>query len=282
MGYGTRTNSLKGSRYRGRSSKRKSNATAKIRYKPPTARNQRSQILRNARLASSALRLARRHKVYTDWQYSDGSVVDQTGAWQVFQLTDFFQWNSVLRHDTAVATTASHTWIRNLQLNMRYSLAGAMSSVVSVFIVTPQRNYAQRDPFANAPIAPSEFIEPQVLNLHYNVRLNPAIFKVHHAKYFTLTQSGLDQIPGADVFPDGNPFTTYRKWQVNIPVKMSVTLPAFTAGGLTYWKEVTNAMLPYYHRYYIMIYSNTVQGVTPGADAPMFTFDQLATCINSD
>lgn len=276
-----RTNALKGTQgVRRRRFVRKKPDMAKIRYQAPTARNQRSQIMANARFIAKHCNQIRKHRVWTDWQNMNEAVFT-TGEWNSFRLTDFSTWNPVLRQDPGVNRIQSHTFVDRLVINMRVSLYAAQSSVVSVFIVSPRKSFANRDPVILPPELTAEYIYP-VNNPGYNVRINSNVWKVHAVKYMTLTTNGLDNPPGGGT-PEiaGNPFTTYRKWQVTIPCKFGVTCPIQPSVGVDTWKDTAFDMLPYYNRYFIMVYNQTVQG-TGSADSPFFTFDSLATCINSD
>lgn len=253
---------------------------AKIRYQAPTSRNQKSQIMRNARVINRHCNLLRNHRVWTDWQCMNEAIF-QSDTWNCFRLTDFSQWNPVLRQNMAVSRMESSTYVDRLVLNLRVSLFAAHSSVVSFFIVTPRKTFATRDVVTTPPALTTEFIYPQN-NPGYNVRLNSNVWKVHACKYMTLTTNGLDNPPAAPI-PEmaGNPFTTYRKWQVTVPCKMKVTIPYIPAGSAETWQDTQFDMLPFYNRYFLMVYNHTIQA-SPTSDAPFLTFDQLATCINSD
>lgn len=274
-----RRNALKGAVARGRRRGRPAaNNRLRIRYQAPTARVQRNQILANASLLAKHSRLLRRTKVFTDWQAGGkGTLVDAT--WNCFALTDFSNWTGVLRQDMAVIRTASETYLSRLQVNFRASLYAASSSVISIFVVTPRKSFATRDCLATPPQATTEFIA-SVNNVGYNVRLNPNVWKVHMSKYITLTANGLDNPPPPAPFSSGNPFTTYRKWQNTLTPKATIKVPFQPSGTPTTWKDVTLDMMPYYEKYYVMIYNATVQG--SGQDAPTVVFDQLATCINTN
>jgi len=275
----TRASHLRGSTNRGRTIRRRTKPNfSKIRYQPATARNQKSQIMANARLLARHAKLIRRHKVYTDWQFTNTINVTNSLTWYGAKLTDFSSWNPVLRQDP-LAGRSTRTFIDRMVINMRATLKDAINTGISIFIVTPRKDFASRDFSSIAPQLTTEYIYPNPGAAGFNVRLNSNVVKVHHAKYITLTANGLDDSGPPD--NAGNPFTTYRKWQVKIPFKSSVQFPAqYTAGEN--WRNVTWEMLPYYQKYYLIVFTSTEFSVTPGADGPFVTFDQLATCINSD
>ncbi len=249
---------------------------AKVRYQAPTARHQRSQILANARLLASHARQLRTHKIFTDWQNSGGITPLTSDAWSVVKLTDFADWNSVLRQDPVVALK-SHTFVARLQLNMRYNLNDADFLGLNVFVVTLRRNAASADPFTTPPVITRDWIEPSQAQ-GFNIRLNPAVYKVHFARYITLTKNALniDQVATETA---GNPYSTWKKGQINLPLRMSVTQPAlFAAAGA--WTDLVFDDLPYYHKYYLMVYPTYTASGT-GTLRPAVSYDALATCINN-
>jgi len=232
----------------------------------------------NARLLARHSAMLRRHKVYTDWQFTGTLNLDTSLQWYGSKLTDFSTWEPVLRQDP-LAGRSTRTFVQRMVINMRVSLKDAVDTGLSIFIVTPRKDFASRDFSSILPQLTTEYIYPNPGNLGYNVRLNSNVVKVHHAKYITLTANGLNDSGPPD--NAGNPFTTYRKWQVTIPFRSNVQFPAqYTAGEN--WRNVTWEMLPYYQKFYVLIFNATTLSTTPGADGPFFTFDQLATCINSD
>lgn len=275
---GSRVNGLKtfGAKRRPYKRRLKPNMS-KIRYQPPTARNQRGQIMANARLLARHARMIRNHRVWTDWQYAQESILEND-TWAGFRLTDFPSWNAVLRQDKNT-NQSTHTYVQRLVINFRASLYAASSMGLSLFIVTPRKTFASRDAVATPPVAVEEWITNGNAP-GFNLRLNSNVFKVHHAKYITLTANALDVPGAAPTTMAGNPFTTYRKWQVTLPVKMKVTVPLQPSEGASSWKDTTFQMLPYYQKYQLLLYPHISQG--SGQDAPYIAFDQLATCINAD
>lgn len=272
----TRSNALRGTGARtgtGRSRRRVSNVT-RVRLSPPTARRQKSQILRNARTLARHSRMLRQQKVWTDWQFASNLFPTASGTWDVQRLTDFTAWNSVLRQDPVVSDK-SHTFVLRLQLNMRLDLGDMDFCAFNVFIVTKRKNANQYDPWSVQPAINSEYVENSQQQ-GFNLRLNPAIYKVHFARYVTLTKNALFQ--AAQAGPAGDPRTTYRKLQVSLPVKMSVTKPATTGTGTGPWTTMHFENLPAYQQYFIMVHASW--GGT-GTINPSMVFDQLATCINS-
>lgn len=272
-----RATGLRGTGARSGASRRRKRTVniAKVRYQAPTARHQKSQILANARLLASHSKMLRRHKVYTDWHDSGSLSITSSSTWGVVKLTDFQNWTSVLRQDPVV-TEKSHTFVLRLQLNLRFLLNEADFAGISLFVVTPRKNAVGIDPFTNPPVKNVEWIEPSN-NQGFNVRLNSGIYKVHYSKYLTLTSNTLlsAAVPAETV---GNPNTTWRKSQVNVPLKMSVTQPALYGTAQGSWKLLGFDDLPYYSRFYIIAYM--VFGGT-GTATPAISYDSLITCVNT-
>lgn len=272
-----RSNALKGTSRRPRGSyKRKSVSIAKVKYQAPTARHQKSQILANARLLARHSRMLRQHKVYTDWQFDSPLTPGASGGWAVQRLTDFSSWSSVLRQDPTVIQK-SHTFVLRLQNNFRFTLNDADFAAFNLFIVTKRKNAAQYDPFTTAPTLNEDFIESAQMQ-GFNLRLNPAIYKVHYAKYVTLTKNALFQAAASSAVA-GDPYSTWKKSQCTINTKMSVTQPAINTsapGGS--WLDMNFENLPYYHQYFVLSY---VSWGGTGTVGPACSMDQLATCINT-
>ncbi len=260
-----------------RGSKRRAGPNiAKVKYQAPTARHQKSQILANARILASHSRQLRTHKVFSDWQLTGGLLLT-TDAWSVIKLTDFSDWNSVLRQDPVVIEK-SHTFIARMQLNMRYTLNDADYCGFNVFIVTMRRNATNIDPFTTPPVVTRDWIEP-AQDQGFNLRLNSGIYKVHYARYITLTENALNvaQVAGAQA---GNPYSTWKKGQINLPLRMSVTQPALFGTGIGAWRDLAFEDLPYYHKYYLMVYPTFVN-TGAGTNRPSVSYDGLAVCINA-
>ena len=248
---------------------------AKVRYQPPTARNQRRQIMSNRRQIASNTRFINRHKLYTDYQL-DTYIAPQNFTWSSLHLCEFRDWNPVLRKDITVENM-THTFVKRMQMNLRFVLNDMDYCYFSFFIVTPRRDSADRDFFALAPVLNQDWIEaPQ--SQGSLIRLNPAVVKVHYAKYVTLTANSLNSaiIPGATA---GDPRTTYRKFQVNMNLNMKVSLPTYSV-MIPNWKEKPFTQLPYYHKYQILCYTawaGAVTGLTPSV-----VTDVLFTNVNTD
>lgn len=279
-------NGLKGT---GRSTRprrytRKSGKMAKVRFQPPSARNQRSQIMSNRRDIERLKRRTRQHLIYTDWQLrGDFSPSIVNNGWACQLLMAPLQWSSVMRGDPVVSRS-THTFIKRMQINGYVTLEEADRLFISIFVVTPRKLVAGRSFDPADPIAS----DPPVLNVDYiessaepgrGIRLNSSVFKVHCAKYITLTKNALDLAPTAG--PAGNPLTTYRKFQITKDVNVKCSVPSFTTGpgGTPNWQSRRFEDFPYYQKYQILVYSSW-SGT--GSLNPRFVTDPLFTCINTD
>lgn len=289
MPYGyTRTSGLRGTgrtaNKRGGRRNKGTRSVSKVKWQKPSAFNQRKQIMNNRRSINMLASKVNRHLTYTDWQMPgefSPSLVNNGWACQLLMAP--LQWNSVMRGDPVVSRSTS-TYIKRMQINGFVSLNQADYLYLSIFIVTPRREVAGRSFDPVDPIA----ADPPVLNVDYiesnaepgrGIRLNPSVFKVHDAHYITLTKNGLGLAPAAN--NAGNPFTTYRKFQVNKPLGFKCSVPSYTTGpGATpNWHSRRFEEFPYYQKYQILTYASW--GGT-GEITPTFVTDPLFTCINTD
>lgn len=266
--------------------KRKPRRTAnvtKIRYQRPTARHQQKQILANARVISRLNKAVFGNRVYCDWRYQgqmfttldDGNI---TKTWFCVPLTNFPAWDAVLRADQNVVVSST-TYVQRMQLNLRLFLQQSDYAFFNIFVVTLRKDQSSRD----TPAAIAAGQNP-VNNVDYiaspegaNIRLNSAVWKVHYAKYRTLTESTLLEAVPSPPLVQGNPYTTYGKAQVNIPLKMKVRNP--TSG--TPWKNLNYNNLPYYQRYQLLV--EIQQGASSDVQLNLgarLDWDALFTSIN--
>lgn len=283
MPYGrTRANPL--SKFTAKSKRKRTNNATRVRWQPPSARNQQRQILSNARTINKLNRAVFGNRVYCDWQAFGqfNTQVNSTGAltrsWFCAPLTDFPSWNAVLRADQNVIA-ASTTFVQRLQLNMRLTLQQSNFAFFNIFVVSLRKDQNARDTPAqiaagNDPFIVADFVESPQGN---NIRLNSAIWKVHYAKYRTLTETTLGEAAPSPPFTAGDPTTTYGKCQVNLPVKFLVRKPQ---NGEP-WKNTGYMNLPYYQRYQLLVQilqqspASTVQN-----NAARLDWDMLGTTIN--
>lgn len=284
MAYGrksTRANRLR--QYTAKSRRKRVNNTTRVRFQPPTARNQQKQILANARTINRLNRAVFGNRVWCDWRYQgqmfanldDGNV---TKTWFCVPLTNFPGWDAVLRADQNVVQSST-TYVQRMQLNLRLFLQQSDYAFFNIFVVTLRKDQNARDtPVAIAagqnPINNTDYIaSPEGAN----IRLNSAIWKVHYAQYRTLTETTLLEAVPAPPLVAGNPMTTYGKAQVNIPLKMNVRKPQ---NGEP-WKNLPYINLPYYQRYELLVEIQQNAAETTGTNlGARLDWDALFTTIN--
>lgn len=276
MPFARRTTALRGTSSRKSSRRRPVKKTTKIRYQPPTARNQKTQIMANARAISRNAKALYRHKVYCDWQISGTGSPAAFANWQVQPLVNPINWNGVLRQDQNVLES-SHTFLKRLQLNMRFELGQKDNCYFNVFIVTLRKNFSGLDPMLEDAMgtAGDLWIEPTSTQ-GANIRLNSGVFKVHYSKYVSLTENTMGQAAKDGLA--GNPYSTWRKCQVDLPLNMSLTYPLIGTTANS-WKALAVSDIPYYHRYYMLTY---MAGEGSGTLFPFMGYDCLYTTINTD
>lgn len=271
--------------YTKRKVRRRSNIATRAKYQRPTAQNQKRQIVSLARRVSLNTKAIRSQRVYTDYQFADnlaettGIVTDlQGGHWQGYALTDFTQWKPVLRQDTN-AQESSKTFCMRMQMNCRVDIGDVLQiAYINLFVVSLRRDATDVVILTPPPIGAisqltlnDDFVEGSS-NQGVNVRLNPARFKVHACKYITLLPN-TPTTPITAGFSVGNPYSTWRKWQWNVPLKFNVRTSASTRP----WLKLNFDDMAHYQKFYLLAYSTNLGGT----NGPTFACDILNTCINT-
>ncbi len=264
--------------------KRRPSMVSKVYRRKPTARNQQKQIAAVTRLAVANRR--RFQSVYTDWQISPTSDPSDIGygfnlspaTWQTIRLTNFDQWEPVLRQSDVV-NDSNHTFVKRIQINLRANI-NAGYATCNFFIVRTRFTDATRDLFSAPPtVANGDFTE----NTNFPgacIRLNSSKFKVLAHTYFTLKTHPVGTAPGSPNFIPGDPLPAEKKWQWTIHPSCKVHQSAFSSGGSVVpgkWPQKAFEDLPYYNRLYLMAYVNLDTNITRGS----WYADSLATCVNS-
>jgi hypothetical protein len=255
-----------------RKSRRASNLK-KTRYQAPTARNQKRQILGNATAINRIYKMLP-SPAYCDWQlggahYSGPPGLAINTAINSTELLDPQSWISVLRKDENVSESST-TQVKRMQMNIRYMLNDSRYSQMSLFIVTIRKNAANRLNL-NVLTQGNDYISS--VEQGWNVRLNPAVFKVHYARYCTLTNNAL-LLPVGVVA--GTPTTTYKKGQVNISMNMKLREP----NGFP-WVQMQQFQLTPSNRYYLLTFQNTITRTgDPDLLPASINYDCLFTTYN--
>lgn len=269
------------------SKRRRLNPVSRIRNQAPTAKNQKRQITRLAKRVAKNSKAIAAQKVFTDYQYGTQAPVTRgasfsltDGTWFGISLTDYSFWQPTLRIDQNVVDS-SRTYALRAQINCRADI-GSVTQVayLNVFLVSPRSDAV--DPIGLNPPPPNNMIQLQqnidfiqaTANPGVNVRLNSGKYKVHACKYITLTPNTFETAtPTGDAV--GNPYSTWRKWQWNLPLKFSVVQPARGQS----WKTLDFNQQAHYRKFYLIAYSSLVPGGTESAN---FDVDILYTCLNFD
>lgn len=273
MPYGFRNSKVRSSALKGNNANSKSRRTSNItraKYQPPTARNQRKQIVSNAYTIAKLVRLARMNKVYTDYQFASQAELTPN-VFAFLALTDFSSWNPVLRQNT-VARAEKNATLLHIILNLRFSMSAPAGVVTSpqywsFFVITP-RTHSQGNPVV-AWVNGDDYIFNNPTQ-QANIRLNPGRWKVLASRYMTLTKVSESQsaVPASDA---GNPLTTYRKAQITLKTKTLVKNP----NGA--WLAQSFDLLPPWQRIYIVVFCST----TDPLSTPRMYYDSVATMLTS-
>jgi len=279
--YGTRKNGLKS--YTARKGRRRTSVSTRAKYQAPTARNQQKQIRSLAWRVAKNTRFIANQKVYTDYQWGDALTPStgiaqalNSGTWYGFGLTDFARWLPCLRQDGNVFES-SKTYCVRMQLNCRVDIGDVdQLTYINIFVVSPRRDAVDVVNLTAPPLGSmtqlslgQDFIENSQ-NQGAAVRLNSGRFKVHAAKYVTLTPNAPSEpLPTGQAV--GNSFSTWRKWQWNVPLKFTVRNPSNRP-----WHDLIFEDMAYYQRFYLLAYSTNIGGVA----GPRLDSTILSTAIN--
>lgn len=266
-----------------RKRRRVASTATRIKYQKPSAGNQKRQILANARTIQR-IRASLPPPLWTDYHrrftcYGIASVSDNNISQSVqgFTLTDFSTWIPTMRQ-SLIVESKSQTTVKKMSMNIRYSLNAAYWSQVTVFIVTPRKDYVNKDPLPQGSLqAGSDYI----LNLdEMNPRLSPACWKVHYSRSVTMAKgtflSPPNELGGEQVTSQTS--STWKKGQVLMNMNMKVRVPITNRP----WRQLPFDSLGYWQRYYALVF--ITQGTGPGANVETLTdvqFDVWNTCVNS-
>lgn len=279
----TRKNALRGGTARPR--RRRTSMARKFSRRRASTYNNKRSVVTLARAVSRNSAVLRAQRIWTDYQYflapelPGFSQLLENDTWYSYPLTDVSKWESCLRRDTNVEQSA-RCFVSRMQMNLRLELRDS-SSFVNVFLVTLRKDAVSKlDDLAAGFSLPGEinpltenndFIEGQITGA--NLRLNPAIFKVHAVWYKTLVANQLAQAP-VDDQNVGNPNTTWCKKQWNTRLNTTIRSPIGKQ-----WSFVPFDQMPYYNKYYLLCYAHT-DSTLPNPQGPLLSVDTLYTAIN--
>lgn len=260
--------------------KRRTSVATKAKYQAPTARNQKRQILGNA-LDIRALKRLIGPPVYTDWIYGgelDSRVPDNSYSQTIAQaqLMSPVQWGACLRQDVNVIESST-TVVKRMQINLRYNLRSSNWAQFTTFVVSIRKDAADRIINQTGLTEGPDYINS--LAQDFNVRLNPAVFKVHYVSNKSLTNNSWlapTFNPQGQILA-GNPNTTWSKGQVNMNLNFRLRQPS---QGLS-WTAMDQSMLGPSQRLFLISFI-VQQSDTPGSlSGANVTFDSLYTCYNT-
>lgn len=269
--------------------RKRTGVITKAKYKPRTTAANRSLIKSNA-FAIRAIKRLMPSPLYTDWQYSnvlrpvieDAALVNSIHQAQLMSPSDGNGnafWEPVMRQDQNVVE-ASSTRVLRMQLNLRYRLGVANWAQFSTFVVSIRKDAADRIINQQSLVKNQDFITN--LGDDFNVRLNPAVFKVHYARYVSLMYNAWVEKPA---FIGGNqlaanPVTTFAKGQVNMKLNFNIKQPT---QGVS-WTVMNQSQLPPSQRLFLLTFISQqadIQGA-PSIDVARVNFDALFTCYNAN
>ena len=196
-------------------------------------------------------------RIYTDYQWCN-TIGGQYGIsrvlvsrdWYVWDLTDINQWSPCLQIDQNVIAAAK-THVSRSKLNCRVDIDDTTQvSYINVFLVSLRKDATNVLEIFNevtGAMTPLSVDTDHIFNLNgADIILNSAKFKMHAAKYITLTQQA-----STTSFPVGhavgNPYSFWRKWQWNIKYGFNVR----SSEGAT-WRSIKFDQM---QKFYLLTYS---------------------------
>lgn len=264
--------------------KRRAGVISRSKFKPRTTTANRSLIQSNA-YAIRAVKRMLPPPVWTDYQLSGTLFADTTDSPNftttiaVTKLMDPLSWRECLRRDENVLDSST-TRVLRMAMNLRYTMQASNWAQFSTFVVTIRPDAADRDlTLPNSIVINADYINS--FSQDFNVRLNPAVFKVHYVRYLSLTKNTwLDTTPQlGNVNVAFNPSTTMAKGQVNMKMGHRIRNPILGAP----WKDMELQQFSPNERYYLVTFIVQQAGLNPGElnAGARLDYDALFTCYNS-
>lgn len=250
-----------------RFTRRRASVKTRIKYQPPSARNQKSQLATLAKLAVRNAKLLNSQKVYTDW-FQSQTVLPTDSVWNAVALNQYPLWQPGNRKDDLVADSQS-VFLRNMMLEWTFQSFKKDSPIeIDIFVVTVRPSATTWTPTATptGSLATTDFTDMGFNNAPH---LNSGIFKVHYAKHMRLFP--VNSIGTASELEySGNPFTTYRRGKINIKLNYKVRSPT----GIS-WKELNIDTMPARQRLYMLYRCQS----TDSTNALRFTWGSHSVAI---
>lgn len=193
--------------------------------------------LRNAKMLNAG-------KIYTDW-FQNASSPGVDTVWNAVPLMEFRYWNEGNRKDEAVPGLQS-VFLRNMVFEWTFqSYLKTRACEIDMFLVTLRPNASTWVPQAEptGSLRPDDF---QDMGFNNAPQLNSGIFKVHYHRHMRLFPVNFQAQNVLEY--SGNPFTTYRRGQVNLKLAYKARSP----DGNLAWKELAQETLPARQRMYVL------------------------------
>lgn len=265
--------------------KRRSSTLSKAKFKPKTAKANRSLIKSNA-YAIRAIKRLMPPVIRCDWQRSGALFADLTDSPAFTTSYDFvplmnpLSWRACLRQDEQVPDSST-TRVLRMSMNLRYSLQQSDWCQFTMFVVTIRPDSSDRN-LAALQIG-NDYINS--FGQDMNVRLSSDLFKVHYTRNVSLTKNGWLTTPNSigtnPSVASYDPSTTMARGQVNIKLGLRIRNPNRTAP----WKDMEIDQFSPHERYYLLCFftqraSLLNPPVTPEQGARL-DYDALFTTYNS-
>lgn len=257
----------------------------RAKYAPKTARTNRALIKSNA-YAIRAIKRIMPKPIYTDWQYSATQFADApdtsfSETLKVAQLMSPAQagialWEPVLRQDVNV-TESSATKVLRMQMNLRYRLGVSNWCQYTVFVVSIRKDAVDKVINQASLVKDQDYITN--LGDDFNVRLNPAVFKVHYCRNVSLCKNAWvsPAFTAGTSELAGNPQTTMAKGQVNMKLNFNIRQPVQG----TSWTAMNQAQFGPSQRLFLLSFMVQQTDTPDPNNVARVNFDALYTCYNA-
>ena len=266
---------LHANKYARRGHRHRRSTYTKAARQRPTARNQRRQIMANARAVGKLTHRVNSLKVWSDWALTNNTQLS-TGTWFVQPLNNYGDWASWGRANVNT-NEAKKTFWQSAKIYFGLYMIDNLPTVINIFIVTPAHESANRDPFVSGPQVYRDYVQSED---GCNIYLNRDVFRVISQKSILLSNVNPTVITTQPTIA-GNPNTCWARYstsyKTHFPVRQA--LGDMDAGGVYIprtWRSKLIDSEPYYRRFYFMV---QVSGTGAGCS---FFWNQNCECYNSD
>lgn len=233
--------------------RRKASIVRRNARRRPTRRGNRKGILANSRVIRRLDKIQKSHMVYTDYTINGFHAASYI-QWHCAALVNPDQFTAVLRQNNDVTREGS-TYLRYMTLNLYTWLTNSQAATTwNIYLVRMRKtfgNYNLEDVINNIPPQPAPPApywgsgDAWHSGVEFGkVTLNTGMVKVMKHWYYTQSCNRIDTTQ-ANIA--GNPASTYRRIQVNIPLKFKIS-----SQYLQSWTSLDNTSIPYYQQVYLV------------------------------